>query len=376
MRVIYDGIDMLAIETLGFSAEPVYDDTVTDYLYTRFWLHVVALVNGDVSPLPIVMPAMQYNFTGGVAPPAPVSRRAPSAPRAAIAPGGADGLDVGAQVGQSRDVVFAPATGAPLTHAAVRHRLSIPRAPLFVFAGGGFEANNPPAGFAPPRLPLAEMILASPVAPFSVDCKNGPIPRKFDVTAALGDAMTFVVEFEIETYVNEAVENNERPNSLLLSNRWKQSHAVARDGFTTVATEGLALFRTDLVYQLDTSPDVERPVLFMPIPRGFTREIDYVEGREDVTGVAYRYTDTQQPSNFVAGPFVGAADVTAVHEQSVVSDVDFLGKGAELVMSGANLMLTRKWLMEKAVRTGGGRGPVVPGAPGAGRLMVPGGPRP
>lgn len=374
MRLIYNGIDLYALETQEFSASPVYDDSKSDYLCTKFTVHVVAVVNGDVSPLPQIMPSMSYAFTGGVVGPAPVATRAPSVARGRLVPGAGDGISVGAQAGESRDVVFTPATRPALTHAAIRHRLSTPRAPLYVFAGGGFEINNPAGGFAPPRAPLAELILASPRAPASVDCRSGPLPIKFEVFVALGDANTFMVDFQIETFVNEAEENNERPNSMLLSNRWKQSHSVARDGFTTVVTEGVAHFRADMLYQLDTSPDVERPLLFMPIPQGFVRDVDHVTGDEDALAIRYAYTDTQQPSNFVAGPFVGAADISAVHQQSVVSNIDILGRAAEIAMTGSNLMLTRKWLTERAVRGGGGRaGPVAPGAPGASRLMVPGG---
>jgi hypothetical protein len=358
-------VDLFALETHEFYAEPVYDDSVTDYLYTKYSLVVTAVINGLVDVVPAAGPNglfMAYRFTGGIAGITPGPDRAPSIARGELKPGLApggnlNGIEVGEQIGSTRDIQIVPSR-APVTHQAVRHRLTTPRGPLYVFAGKGMESGTPPAGgFGPPGAG-AELILTSPVAPYDVDCKNGPIPRLMGITAAMGDAETFMVDFAVETYVNEALQNNERPFSALLSNRWKQSHSVDKDGYTTVVTAGLALFRTDMVYALESSPDLDRPLLFMPVPQGFVREIDYVEGREDVTGIAYQYRDVQQSVNFVAGPFVGAAEITAVHRQSVTSNVDFLPRAIELAERGTQMLLNAKWLRgESSAPRGAGRTP-------------------
>jgi hypothetical protein len=194
-----------------------------------------------------------------------------------------------------------------------------------------------------------------------VDAKNGPTPKLLGITAAMGDAETLIVDFAIETYINEATENNARPNSALLSNRWKQRHSVGRDGYTTVTTEGIAIFRTDLVYFTDTSPDVSRTLIFMPVPKGFVREVDYVDTREDVTGIIYGYHDTQQSVNFVAGPYVGAAEITAVHRQSVTSNVDFLATAVQIAERGLGMLLNAKWLKGERAAAGAARPPKPPG---------------
>lgn len=372
MRIIYNGVDLFAVDTHEFTAEPVYDDTGTDYLYTRYSIVVTAMVNGQLrTPSPTLNNlSMSYDFVGPEAGATPPVTRPPSPFVGALVPGAADGIDV-APTSAPRGITFV-AVGTPLTHAAVRHRLTTPRAPLYVFSGPGMESGNPPVGgFGAPQAP-AQLFLTSPAAPYEVDAKNGPFPKLLGVTSAVGDAQTLMVEFAVETYVNEAKENNARPYSSLLSNRWKQSHAFGKDGYVTIVTEGTAIFRTDVVYNEDTSPDVARQIIFMPVPYGFVREVDDVSTREDVTGIYYRYRDTQQSVNFVAGPFIGAAEITAVHRQAVTSDVNLLPAAVALAERAMNMLLNAKWLKAKAPPEGAAGPPRLPG-----RVMAPGrGPRP
>lgn len=350
MRVIYDGVDMFAIETHEFIAEPVYDDSMTDYLYTRYSIHVTAVVNGQVRVDPGNL-FMSYNFNGGVAGSSPPNTRSPSPFVGNMTPGSPPfgttdpiGISEGPAAIDPRSIVITPVP-VPLTHQAIRHRLTVPRAPLYIFTGGGMETGTPPAGgFGAPNPAVSTLFLTSPVAPFSVDAKNGPIPRVLNLTAAFGDAQTCLVEFAVETYVNEANENNARPFSSILSNRWRQRHTVDEDGYTTISTQGVSIFRTDFVYNEENSPDISRQIVFMPIPQGFVRTVDYVDTREDVTGIEYAYTDKQVPVNFVAGPFVGAAQITAVHRQSVTSNVDFLPTAIALAERGMGMVLNAKWL--------------------------------
>lgn len=379
MRVIYNGIDLGVQETHEFSAECVLDDAGVDYLFTRYTIVVRAVVNGaaevfreqtatrwatpgqggtpgtgSAGTVPAERPyqfrngpVMSYRFGSqnsfdgpvggpvpGPVPPGtagttlPTYRVGGSGPRAVgldprqspmnptdsvaaelgVVPG-RSGLSAG--VNNRLRVVVAEPTPAALTYQAVRHRLTTPRGRLFVFAGG----------WAPGA--VSDLILQSPLPDDRVDCNNGPKPRILSIVQAFGDATTFLVDFAVETYINEAELNGAADVTALLSNRFSQRHDIV-DGWTAVTTTGTAIYRTDYVYRLPQSPDAKRPVLFMPIPAGFRREPISVRGRDDVCGVDYEYTDRQVPVNFVAGPYARAASISAVHRQAIVTDGDVL----------------------------------------------------
>jgi hypothetical protein len=347
-------VDLLAIQTHYFNWEPVYDDSGTDYLYTRVSGAWRAVVNGIASVLPLVPgPWLNYDFTGQFVRPPPTtggSPRTPSPkffPASAIPPGagtaavgGAPGVAAGVeQRGAStlRAIVLNPPAALPgndptNTHTAIRHRLSTPRGQLYVFWGAGMESGVPAAGSSlPPNSTVASLFLESPRASgnghLATDCKNGPIPKLMGVVEAVGDALTMTVDFAIETFVNETDLNGVGPQGALLSNRFSQVHEVKEDSYTVITTEGTAVFRTDFVYSLPEAPDSRRNILFMPIPQGFKRALLYCRGRPDVTGVEYAYQDTQVSVNFVAGPFVKAASISAVHRQAVFNQPDVWASG-------------------------------------------------
>lgn len=332
MRVIYNGVDLMILKTHEFSFESVYDDTGVDYLFTRVTLVVEALVNGQAKVIEgrANGPFMSYDFTGSPTGPSPAPFRLGVDPvpvdpfLSTLVPPGV-GTDVGPATRELRRIIKVP--NAPvLTHYAIRHRLSVPQSKLYIFSGSGMESGTPAAGTTdPPSETSAELSVESPLTDRRCDCKNGPLPKLLNITEALGDANTFVVVWAVETYINEAGDNNANPWGALLSNRWSQSHTVDEDSFTTVTTEGQATFRTDLLYAAPgESPDAGRATLFMPIPQGFTRVIDYCTGLPDVTGVAYGYTDTQVKSNFVAGPYAHAARIELHHRQAITSNADIL----------------------------------------------------
>lgn len=349
MRTIYNGIDLLPIKTHEFTVEAVYDDTGVDYLYSRVTMVVEGLVNGQATVVEGVGgangPFMSYDFKGDGGTGTTTATTTRAAPTPVFLAGGnapprGTGLDVGPATSPPRRIVRVP--NAPLlTHAAVRHRLSQPRKQLYIFSGPGMESGGPVPGSSDPPLGPGELCVVSPVGGRVCDCKNGPFPKVLSVTEAMGDATTLVVTWAVETFINEAQDNNVNPRGALISNRFAQSHSVDDAGYTTIHTTGTALFRTDLVYSIPDAPDPFRAILFMPIPQGFTRTIDAVTGRPDVTGVDYTYTDKQVSSNFVAGPFVRAASISVVHRQAVTSNAD--------VLSGA-LSVYERYLGIKANR--------------------------
>jgi hypothetical protein len=293
---------------------------------------------------------------------------------------------------------------APLTHQTIRYRLTSPRQQLFLFHGPGMESGSPQPGTdGEPENVLATILLAAPSPGDLVDCNNGPRPRLFNVIRDSGDGNSYIVTWGCEFFINEAESNFINPFSALVSNRFKQTHHVDDHGWTSIRTEGTALFRTDLLYAgltddvgnssgLDFSgvfvpslnqafsPDNLRAALFLPIPQGFTREIESVEGLESVAGVRYAYVDTQEKVNFVGGPFAnpdlpgtGAAEITVLHRQSLTTNADVLGgalSAYERILGiRANKAIAKEDRKRPRVpaRIGipGRRPPVVPGAPAA-----------
>lgn len=368
MRAIYNGVDLMPLETHYFNWEPVYDDSQTDYLYTRVSMATRSVVNGLSSVLDITNgPPVNYGFAEEVSlgSPTPVLREKPTTtpPTNVIVPGGGTvptvppGFGLKARNNSTyREIIRNPnvgggPNGTHATHAAIRHRLSVPRGKLYIFWGSGMESGTPLAGkLTPPSTEQARLFLESPLPSTRCDCKNGPFPKLLGVTEAFGDATTLLVDWAVETFVNEASDNNVRTPGALLSNRFSQSHEVIETGYTVITTEGTAIFRTDFVYPSTESPDghspdEDRPFIFMPIPQGFTRKILYVRGRPDVTGVDYAYQDKQEAVNFVAGPYVKASSIVALHRQAISTKVDLTGSvlGAyERVLSiNANRAMSR-----------------------------------
>lgn len=330
MRAIYNGVDLMPLETHYFDWESVYDDSGVDYLYSRVSFASRSVVNGIASVVPVANgPPMNYALDDETT----LSTPAPSRSTVGFTPAPNVPPDAGLRARSNstyRTIILNPAgggvNGTQSTHQAVRYRLQVPRGKLYLFWGAGMESGSPPAGaLTPPPTQNAKLFLESPGPDSKVDCKNGPIPRLFNVMEAFGDATTLIVDWGVETYVNEASVHNVRSVGSLLSNRFHQTHSVASDGYTSITTEGSAIFRTDLVYDIPNSPDAFRAIAFMPIPQGFTREILYVTGRPDVTGVDYGYRDTQMSVNFVAGPFVKAASISCVHRQAVSTRPDLWG---------------------------------------------------
>lgn len=354
MRIIYNGIDLYCQETYEYDMEAVFDDTGTDYLYTRHTIVARVIVNGQADVFYGRQaangefyrngPAITYTFASGTSgpvggpvpgyvPPGPPNESGTSAPLVGPAPDGygtrpnpvqainpsgnpfgntnrGQGLSAGV-TNLLRAVVTTP-IDPTTTIQTIRHRLTTPRGRLFIFSGG-WDGQQP-----------APVMLQSPGDGLRCDCKNGPMPRILRVHQVFGDAQTFLFDFAIETYINESVENLVYKSGPLLSNRFFQTHSLDDNSYTVITTEGIALFRTDFVYGQPYSPDQQRPLLFLPIPQGFVRSVPEVTGLPDVTGVRYAFRDTQVPVNFVAGPYIKAAKISAVHRQAVVNNADIL----------------------------------------------------
>lgn len=366
MRAIYQGLDLGVLELIDFSVDTIYEENMVDYLYTRGFFHAIVIVNGEVRVVDGQAPGpfMSYNFGEPQAYPIPGLARSVPANVAIPTMVPAVGIDTGPANMVPRSIVRV-SNLPPLTHQVIRHRLGTPRGQFYVFSGAGQESGVPLAGT--PNPPVGPIVLASPGLDNKCDCKNGPIPHVLSMNAALGDTNTFICEWMCETYFNEASLNNTSPSGPLLSNRFKQIHSVDDESYTTIATQGNAIYRTDRVYADPISPDSERSILFMPIPQGFVRRVDYVEGMPDVTGIMYGYTDTQQKANYVAGPYTHSASISVLHRQAVSTGEDVLSGALSVYDRTVGVLLNNKWLKERGDGPPGKR-PIRPGAPGASRL--------
>lgn len=338
MRVIYNGIDLGVTETISFSVVPVYDDTGTDYLYSKVSMTVRAVVNGQVDIVTRKAgngPFLSYKLdnastsittsltrtpgvlvttgggTGAVAEARSPDDLTPVTPSTTPFTTTPTGGSIKAGSGSLGGVTISPVTTS-ITHQAIRHRLSTPRGQLLVFTGDVQSSVN-------------DLFLKSPVDGYVTDCKNGPSPKLLDVQYAYGNDITLSVVWSCETYINEGPLNSVPNTGALLSNRFAQRQIIDKNGYTTSFTAGVALFRTDFLYKLFQSPDNYRPVLFMPINPGCVREDIQVEGLPDVTGVSYSYRDRQIPVNFPAGPVIRAASISVYHRQAISSGALFGG---------------------------------------------------
>ena len=357
MRVIYNGIDLMPVETLSINLEPVYDETGIDYLFSRLTASFRAIVAGeafitytfddlvyeilstDYTPPSIYRPA---SSTISASDPVKVDTTVPGDTGRTIHP--RLGVDAKPPDSRARIPVY-HRNAATLTHQVIRHRLQTPRGKLFIFSGPGID-RVPESEYTDKSAPTIDglkgaekvftlsptsgipvtVLVESPEGDDLCDPKKGPFPNLLSIVGAEGDANLFFIEFSIETYLNEASLNNIDNYGILLSNRFVQNHSIDEHGYTRIITHGTAVYRSDWVYRYRANPDKDRPVLFMPIPFGFKRHIDYVREIPNVDGVEYMYTDNQVPVHFAAGPYVGAADIEVKHRQAMIKNSSLMSE--------------------------------------------------
>lgn len=354
MQLIYNGIDMECLVLKDFSSEMIYDATKTDYLYTKFSIEGTFLINGQVN-LSTTVTSYDLLFApgdpGGIftteaatwvntAPPAAAATMplAGAAPQVGInyggtgTTGGVFGFFTAAGVfatdTQAVNIPILIKTPVPAvnTEVVIRQKLSQARGKLFLVTGNGDPTRRD------------QVLLSSPTWGSHTDVKNGPTPKLLSVERFHGDAQTFVVTFAVETYLNEADctlnVNTFVPTPItspLLSNRYKMTHVIDEDSYTAIFVEGEAVFRTDFIYRNPSvNPDAFRTSLFLPVPFGMQRDHIVVQEYPDATGFHYEFLDSQQKSNFAAGPEINATKISAVHRQQIITDDDILDSGLKI----------------------------------------------
>ncbi|MEG7727158.1 hypothetical protein U2063_15335, partial [Listeria monocytogenes] len=74
------------------------------------------------------------------------------------------------------------------------------------------------------------------------DVNNGPTPLYCNIVAVHGNG-TMIVDWAVEAWFNEC-----EIMQGVLSNRWTMSHDIDTDFWTTRTTEGVAIFRADVLF--------------------------------------------------------------------------------------------------------------------------------
>lgn len=171
---------------------------------------------------------------------------------------------------------------ALLTDVELRTRLSIPRAPLKIWA---YDVDGKPV-----------YLLICPKAGYPCDPINGPKPLgPPDIVDVTGEGLTFGVHFQVEC---ATLPNPDASDQLILSHRWQMIHEHDEDYYLTRVIDGEVVFNASLLQAFELNPDVFRSQLFHPIPLGFRREIPLVTLSPDGNTLKYRVVDTDTSITF------------------------------------------------------------------------------
>lgn len=371
MRIIYNGIDLQLLDIQEAVCQPVYDDSQTDVLYCMYKISGNAMVNGLASvqqgstsstPVPgqtTLGPALSLatllpNDIPGNSKNQWTLQKEYSPPAATIAvtdnPTDINITDLGKTVLGSTDgatfpagVAAAPVISSCSTRKGIEviqnagpsaitlnllySKLNEPRAQLWVFTDNG--GTN-------------DLVIRSHSNTQICDCKNGPIPNATNIVKAFGDGATYFLNFQVTTYVDLRIHpaGETTDHTFLLSNRFTTQHVINEDSFLAITVQGVAVGRTDIMYEEKKSLDSLRKSLFLPVPGGFVRTNINVVGSPDNTRLYYTYTDIQQPVNFVAGRYENATQIEAVHRQSLEMSGSDLGKTAIDLYDRVNTLRT------------------------------------
>jgi hypothetical protein len=84
------------------------------------------------------------------------------------------------------------------------------------------------------------------------------------------------------------------PPSVMLSNRYRRTHDIDQDFYTTIITEGRAVFRTDRLLFLGAVPDDFRSYLMQPLPSPSMKRVSVQTVAEpEGNAVSYRIVDKE-----------------------------------------------------------------------------------
>lgn len=176
---------------------------------------------------------------------------------------------------------------ATQTEARIRHLLSLPRKPLeFLVNADSLITVVPP------------------------DAKNGPFPKRHSVKR-IGGTQSFLVDFQVETYVVECPAGAPPP---YISNRYRETVTVDENFYTKKTRTGKVVVRADV----GNNPDGLRTLIAPPIQTGFKRESSEWILQEDGLAMTYTIIDREvylqppAPSTKAEGEYTESTTLGAI----------------------------------------------------------------
>jgi hypothetical protein len=142
---------------------------------------------------------------------------------------------------------------------------------------------------------LGNKILYTPADGYTQDADNGPYVAYCDVVEIHGEK-SWKIRMIVQASVVECPGPGLTP-SPLIANRWTQWMDTDEDYFSTIITEGVAVFRGDEIAKLGTYPDQYRRDLLFAVPNNYKREVVRVEQGSDINTVRYRIVDREKALN-------------------------------------------------------------------------------
>jgi hypothetical protein len=240
MDINYNGIQFSIVKTNQMQWDRVFSEDGTTYLYTLVSIDVEGVLNPE---------AMSFFQQNGV--PTPIEGNLPM-----------------------ESII------------AIRHFLEQPRAQLVVTSSTGDQFD-----------PTQEVI-RSPLDGFDVDLNNGPRPgpcRVFNISGA----KTWFIHWSCQTWVHECPNESDLFDTPILSNRYSRTDQMDEQWKSSIVTEGLAVFRTDILETFNQTADSFRVLILPPVPFGYQRR------KISVTAVpsrnALRWTTVDQEKMYDLG---------------------------------------------------------------------------
>lgn len=340
MNIIYNDINLRVVQPVLVSRQVKYDPTGKDYLGTLWTIQVIAIYSPDnyrIDPTH----GMQVNVTAH-SKGTPVPTGGPPASDEIIRSGTGEPFwlpnPLGPDQGQLPldNFFMAPRYNSPpWTDAALRHKLSQPRAKLQVYFWSGLDEDTFP-GLDPEQ--YGEEVDAPstgsfgrqlwvespkpvntapgsgstmPVIDVNTDLDNGPKPTVENVQDIYGDGRLFLVTWGVTTLINDCVTNADEivTNEPLLSNQWTASMSYDEQYLCTRSFTGMAVFRADMVERFIKNPWDYKFRVLPRLPLNCKRFIDELTALPDGYSFTYKIRDVEQALSYADVPLnkVGVA---------------------------------------------------------------------
>jgi hypothetical protein len=294
-----NAIELSYVNTKSIVDEPIYSDDGTEYLYTRRFVHVEAVVSSSLLP---------------------------------------------ALAGES----------STQTMARIKHLLEQPRKQLWFFVGRDLLFQSP----GPQPLPGAVDSNGNPLPPVIADAKWGPFPRHCTINR-IGGTESYNIDYAIETFVQECPgQSPENPPPAYLSHRWRESISIDEKAYSRRTRTGKIVTRSDFY----TNPDAIRGVVTPRLLPGFRRVTSEYVLQEDGLAMQYTFVDQEvylmppAPAFKAEGEYIESVQEGAIRfgecrVRLEGSKTDFLGGKARLLQL-ALLIVRNKLELAGVMKTG------------------------